>query len=206
MRTTKLRFTCPNDIVTTYWKLHHMLPEDLRNAKKLVAIGRTSMILHRVGGSIDVAEFAVSATANEYLKHKTLPEGVVLRVGLPFCMAKDDQYFVPSEDLKAIHSQNQIRWKNSDDVLARCNVTDIERFWEREKPPVSVEKVKGWEEGSLSEAEVVFEKMCQEHDWYYQYSDSITVQNNGDASWERLQVVRKKLGDRGDMIFNFYTK
>lgn len=206
MRTNELRFTCPNDIVNVYWKLHAMLPEELRSAKKLVAINRTSMILHRVGGKTDVAEFAVSATANEYLKDKVLPEGVVLRVGLPFCMAKDDQYFVPSEDLKALHSQYQIKGKNNDDASARYLAGEIERFWEREKPAVAVEKVKEWVEGSLSEAEVVFEKMCQEHDWYYQYSDSTTVQNNGDASWERLQAARKELGDRGNMIFNFYTK
>lgn len=199
---TKVLFACANDIVSVYWKLVNMLPEEFRTKQKVVAINSTAMLTHAMRRKTFIAEFAVSATVNELLKGKVLPEGVSLRVGLPLAVSNENTYFVPSEDLKLLHGRLTVLGKS--DAAARIDLREIERYWEAKKPKVEVAKVKGWEEGSLSEAEVRFEKMCQSHDWYYQYSDSRTVQDNGDASWEKLEAARKELGERGDMIFKFY--
>ena len=198
----KVTFTCPEDVRVGYWKLVNMLPAGVHEERKVVAINASSMLLHRIRRSTHTAEFAVSATVNELLQGKTLPEGVSLRVGLPISVSAESTYCVPCEDLKSIHGRYTVLGKT--DIIARIDATDIERHWEKEKPPAQVVKVKGWEEGSLSEAEVQFEKMCQSHDWYYQFSDSRAVLDSGDASWERLQAARKALGERGDMIVKFY--
>jgi len=73
------------------------------------------------------------------------------------------------------------------------------------KPESVVTEVKGPTWGELDAEELAFEVECKSADWYYSYSDDLSVYRCGKAQCEQLEAVARNKGGNYALIYKHYS-
>lgn len=199
-----IRTLVPEDIRLAYWKLFHMVPEEA-GRDRIVCVGGSALTIRRVEAITSVITFAVGARVYEVLKDKTLPDRVELVLGTPMNVDKTDTYFVPTETVASLRSKVESK-ANGGDVLASFTLRSIDKYLKDKEPKEVQVKVKTWAEGELTEEERVFEASCQKQNWYYGFSDDLSVYKAGEASDRALLVEKDRIGGNAKAIYEHYSK
>lgn len=191
----------------------------------VVATGTTALILHGVMDATTRAHFHVSSTLFEAIRvarHCFVAQvdgRRMMQVGHEISVHEGPYLDITSVDGVKVYTLESMRVRyelqgqgtHLGALEARCLAGDIARHQVKLEelasvPADSVVPVKvlpNW--GELTEAEQAYEARCDRADWYYSYSDDITVYRAGKASCEELKAEADKLQGNYSLIYKYYS-
>lgn len=191
----------------------------------VVAAGTTALILHGVMEATTHAHFHVSATMFETIRaarHSvvaTMEGRRMIQVGFAVWVHEGPYLDTTHVEGVKVYTLNGLRVRyelqgqgtQPGALEARCLAGDIARHQvkmdELAAAPVGsavpVKVLPSW--GELTEAEQAYEARCVRADWYYSYSDDITVYRAGKESCNLLKAEADREGGKYSQIYKYYS-